>query len=1756
MTVADLIAERIPLPELGSAHHNPNLVSKADRSEVFKSLEDLKQPQYGSSGLQEYRRVFHQVQKYLKADGLPDFQLKPRTRSSVSKTGSNSSLANLASQLSPFAKMVLDLTTVPYRYPTPSTPSPPIKSTGRASGISAPAPQLTPQEHIAARNKVAFDENSAISPYAAKSSTPKKGAPVVLIPTLSAAEREKYVSLPESPKRRKLNFEEEVNGANFAADPQKREADTAVTKLLELLQEIFEEEDRFEPDTSTKVAQQHSTLFDAGLLNQDESPRLSVKTHTRIQNAIQAVIGFDKIQDVPLDYLKRVQRFCEVPILSIENLDLNLSAEANEDELSHWYVQLRLAENSAAAASTFMRIVLGNLLEKELFPAEVSSKLPEFLHRVIEGLLLPVAELRSSGKTAAQFTNAKSAKELLARLVVQSRKYLEIYTDLHIRMRDTDLAINAVVSLGPKLISVESAHSDKDSAIGSQNFESLRKVAMAVLAKIFSNYPSQQQSIIEGILNDLSKLPTAKQGARQYRLADGRAIQLVSALLMQLVQATATTPRFHKHRKLKSLPQGLLSDTGEDEEVQSESAGEDQETTSLDRLRASTKPMIASAHVNARRIIQGFLKRAVMSKQNRDDKHRNLLDLFIEDLISVICGPEWPASEILLRLLTSDLFYSITGKLRIEGEEFEVPTNMALELLGSMASAVLSLRGALAKNLAGHEASDHDISHSMRQLVDDQLSAGLRLDDILSVEGPFRVVTEHLEEKATNYGLIASAKSLFILQWADAICSVFDGENLHSQVVESLSHAVEEMLFDARYLETHKIFENITATQGRTAYLLVILNSGFCKYFDPILRMLINSINSDQVKTRSRSLKSIISLLEIDSKLLDKEPGIMRAIFRCTTDASPMVRDSALSLIGRYISITPSLLDEGCLTIFRCSSDPSVGVRKKCISLFKDIYRFEQRRDLQIGISDMILQRLQDAEDSVSGLARQTLEDLWFTDLIAMLAAADTDDRAKTKVAVSNQTEIIVRTLQRNEQNSALLENFLRTLFKEKAKTVAPLEKCCKAIVSDAFDKAVTFQFDRGSSNGESLLQTLTIFGRARPRLIDSVRLEALVPYLTNLKPKKAEEGDKTDELSLFQSVVAIFQSVIPHLSAMEKTLLSDVQQKLFQAISQLPKAVLDEVTQCLWTIHGVLQETTRFTRFAFSALKNGLSIRGNDLNDGMVMLRLRSYLRILGSVGKNWDLENQFSFFKSARPSTKETSVAGLFVEFIVPFTTPGQPLPLRAIALESLGSICQSWPGQFKKLHVQQSFSYVFSEDLPDLQTIVLQVFAGFFGIREHAIETFSSVKAEDEPEQQDLGRLSGSLRANEHDSAAAIIGSTFLHPMLSVAKTRLDQSALTAIRVVASINRQGLIHPKECVGAFVALGTSSNVPIAKVAVETHRILHQQHETMFEREYMRAVQETFTYQKDIVGNVLGASTRPYTPKLRPLFDIVKSSNAKYVKKFLSGMIAKSTFDPTKLESSGSPPDAVLFTRFIMQNLAFFDYPRLEDLLHVIGHIEGVIGKLGVDISQSIESEVLGTTVTLLPDDQNFQSAPFETALPPEPLLTKVPDDKPVDLSLLRRLATAATILSVIHETRTYLKRQYSIASAHIPNGKKDSKELVKPPSKAHGVTGDRFWENVNGLMSSMETEESMKARCQQFLMLMNVDEEVKVAADDADERQSWSASVDLEDSITNTPSGRKVSRGKRKSSVSIGGTPKKKRGRPRKSSVAHSDDSDDGWD
>jgi cohesin loading factor subunit SCC2 len=186
--------------------------------------------------------------------------------------------------------------------------------------------------------------------------------------------------------------------------------------------------------------------------------------------------------------------------------------------------------------------------------------------------------------------------------------------------------------------------------------------------------------------------------------------------------------------------------------------------------------------------------------------------------------------------------------------------------------------------------------------------------------------------------------------------------------------------------------------------------------------------------------------------------------------------------------------------------------------------------------------------------------------------------------------------------------------------------------------------------------------------------------------------------------------------------------------------------------------------------------------------------------------------------------------------------------------------------------------------------------------------------------------------------------------------------------------------------------------------------------------------------------------------------------------------------------------------------------------------------VVQAIESTLhINTDVQFLPapiDEDHSTGASH--SLEPQDL----------DPAQLKKLATAATILTMLWETRSFLKRQYGIGGdvrQALSKIKKD-KETSKLALKVHGVTGERYWNLCSVLVCSQKDINGLVSRCKKFGELMAVNDEVKVAADDVGTREIYSTSVDLDESTLKPGNG--GSR-KRKRMASVGGTPLKK-GRP----------------
>ena len=935
--------------------------------------------------------------------------------------------------------------------------------------------------------------------------------------------------------------------------------------------------------------------------------------------------------------------------------------------------------------------------------------------------------------------------------------------------------------------------------------------------------------------------------------------------------------------------------------------------------------------------------------------------------------------------------------------------------------------------------------------------------------------------------------------------------------------------------------EGLTSTQSRIAYALTVLSMDFCRQFDYILKILLDSVTSEQITVRTRSLKSVTQMLEKDPSLLDRARSVKTLIMSCATDASPMVRDSALTLIGKCIALRPALEQDFLRHVLRLSDDPATGVRKRSMKLLKDIYLRNSDKNVKTIVGDSLLQRVKDPDTGVSDLARQTFEEIWFLPYNAFPDLADAS--VPNKLALRAQASLIINTVQRGERVSSVLVHLLQDILSNKSKSVAANVKVCRSLVATAFEIRVDHTQEAEGLEQRYILQTLTVFARANARLFTPDQLDNLHLSITNLSGK--------DDLDLFRSIVIIFRCVLPVLSTIQHTLLQKIQKTLLHSVSRLGKGELNEVAECLWTINGTLHNPEILIKMIANVLKHLRrlergAINFSDPEQKENLGRLRRYIRIAGCFGKHCDFESHEKAFQGDLDWWKGGSVAGLIVQSVNPFTSSNQPLSLRAEAFDSIGLVCQSWPYQFTQEHISNAFQDVLRKGEPELQSIVLSSFRDFFA----KIDGQAEPKGGEVlvvPELPPEGKLGGSLTANDGDGASALIAQHFLKDILNIALTSQKNSALTATEVIASINRQGLVHPKESGPALVALETSTNPAIAEVALQEHRLLHQQHESMFEREYMRAIQEAFRYQKDIVKDTLGYTTQPYASKLCGMFDIIKTSKSKYQKKFLSNFCSKIDFDILKTDLS----KVLQFSRFLMENLAFFDYGRLEELLYTISCMEKIVADTGSGVAHSISTEIFHITVESMPDAASENTLQFQG-----------PNDGTsvtVDPARLLQLSRASVILSSLWEARTYLRRLYGLSASQQKRESKKgaAKDLSKAPSRVQGLSGDKVVTAIAEKVASLDSEESMMQQCKEFVELLSVDNEIKVAAEGEEDLERPETPSGDEERDTPMSGGSRTL--KRKGSVSLAGTPmKKKRGRPsfksRKSGKSIGSDED--WD
>jgi cohesin loading factor subunit SCC2 len=682
------------------------------------------------------------------------------------------------------------------------------RSTIKASPARTPSQTSVLGFENHARNAIASQQLPAIG---GEHATLQTSAPAIIIPSLpKSTPRADYQEFPDfdrdvnSGKKRKRDAEPRVN-INI---DQQQKIEVALQNLQSTMFEVFQAEDQLQPDTSGAAYADTSLYFVQSAYNDADTRVLTKTTQTRLESAIQKAVASSCFNEVPVDDVARLQKLCESTISSIEALSLNIAEDASEGDIEEWVQRLVLAENGLQAARVLLRTMTAGREEKELYSEDILLSALRSLEIVIDFAVVPVVEARKSSPGSSNIFEIYSReKKTLTSLLHMAGRVMRLLGDLILKVDVAETVVYKVESLSTRLIFVENAYTEKDSTLGTQRFETMRRGSMDVLAKIFSRNPEQRRSIFTEILSSLEKLPVTRQSARQFKMPEGKPIQLVSALLMRLVQTSGArsvkSRRIHESKAKESPESEEDESEGSDDESSPPSpvkraqyndfvVDDDLEPEEARRdLKNLADPLQQSAWKDGAYVIGYLVERALTSTKSGDQPYRNLLDIFTEDFISVLGLPDWPAAEMLLRVLL------IKMVAIMDEEKRPVPAkNLALDLMGVMGSGLSDLQLYIQ---TGRKTLDPQskVTAGLLDIAGD-LEEGQECD-IHWFHGPYRVIIEYLHAQGLQDPQSQSARGYLLSQWAKNTLGNMINED-GPPVAEELPLQLRNMILDTDWL--------------------------------------------------------------------------------------------------------------------------------------------------------------------------------------------------------------------------------------------------------------------------------------------------------------------------------------------------------------------------------------------------------------------------------------------------------------------------------------------------------------------------------------------------------------------------------------------------------------------------------------------------------------------------------------------------------------------------------------------------------------------------------------------------------------------------------------------------------------------------------------------------------------------------------------------------------------------------------------------
>lgn len=175
---------------------------------------------------------------------------------------------------------------------------------------------------------------------------------------------------------------------------------------------------------------------------------------------------------------------------------------------------------------------------------------------------------------------------------------------------------------------------------------------------MFAKYNKHRRLLLDDILASIARLPNSKRSLRTYRLNSDENVQMLTALVLQLIQCVVELP--------EELAQSRGSKSATSESVNSQNP-KDRDAKVPEARKESTmdrEVLVCSRYETAMSTAYSFLSVFLQKTGSKSEEidYRPLFENFVQDLLATVNKPEWPAAELLLSLLGKLLVQKFCNK--------------------------------------------------------------------------------------------------------------------------------------------------------------------------------------------------------------------------------------------------------------------------------------------------------------------------------------------------------------------------------------------------------------------------------------------------------------------------------------------------------------------------------------------------------------------------------------------------------------------------------------------------------------------------------------------------------------------------------------------------------------------------------------------------------------------------------------------------------------------------------------------------------------------------------------------------------------------------------------------------------------------------------------------------------------------------------------------------------------------------------------